>query len=277
MRRMTFGLAVLTSALHGCAEETEQPQGDEVAASARLATFELSNGNRLTLTELTSDGEIVVSETTPAGNGERFLIDDFPDASPLELFARLTPEGTDVPAHLVESATAEERAAWMGGRQSTREAGPARFRISVEELGWQPIAHVGGGSCDPQTGWQYFQDNHCNTFGPYGYGVSAEACSYAMGFTGWQHTSVGDMRHTYTRTAACEGTGRIRHWRLDGDDWVNVLDEIIPPDSVAHYYSYRKTNPTNRRTRAEPLDPFDTDAYVRLWTRFFSQVVANAP
>jgi hypothetical protein len=56
----------------------------------------MSNNNRLSMTGL-ADGEIVLIETTPAGSGERFVVDDFPGASPLELFVRLTPEGTAVP------------------------------------------------------------------------------------------------------------------------------------------------------------------------------------
>lgn len=277
MRWMTFGLMTFASALHGCAEDAEQPEDNGVGESVKLASFKMSNGNNLTLTALTSDGEIVVMETTPAGAGERFLVDDLPGASPLELFTRLTPEGTQVPEGIAKSATDEERAAWMSQRQITRETGAQAFRIDVAELGWQPIAAAGGGSCNSETGAQYFEDNHCGQLGPYGYGVSAEACDNGVAYNYWQRTA-GDMRHTYTRTAACNGTGRIRHWRLDSGDWHNVLDEAIAPDTVATYYSYRKGGlKQDRRARSEPIDPFDTNAYVRQWVKFFDQVVSNAP
>lgn len=279
MRSTTLALMTLASALHGCAQDTDQLEDSTPAASEKLATFKMSNGNALSMTAL-DDGEIVVMETTPAGAGERFVVDDFPGASPLELFTRLTPEGTGVPAGIAASATDAERAAWMSQRQIARPAGGARtFRLDVADLGWQPIANAdpGLGSCNPDTGAAYFEDNHCNQLGPYGYGAGAEYCDNGKAFNYWQRTDT-DMRHTYTRTAACDGTGWIRHWRLDSGDWHNVLDEAIEPNTVATYYSYRKGGlKQDRRARSEPLDPFDTNAYVRQWVRFFDQVVSNAP
>lgn len=283
MRRTTFGLAMIASALYGCAQDAEHPQIDEASErgdAEKLASFKLSNGNRLSLTGL-ADGEIVVMETTPAGSGERFVVDDFPGASPLELFTRLTPEGTAVPEGIAASATAEERAAWMSQRQiaDSGAGAPQTFRFDVADLGWQPIASAapGQGSCDPTTGATYFEDHHCYQSGPYGYGVSAEACDNGKAFNYWQRTAT-NMRYTYTRTAACDGTGWIRHWRLDSGDWYSVLDEAIEANTVATYYSYRKSGlKQDRRARSEPLDPFDTDAYVRQWVQFYDQVVSNAP
>ena len=280
MRLMTVCLATFASALYGCAQNSETLEDNTTGESEKLASFKMSNGNVLTMTELSGDGEIVVMETTPAGGGERFVVDDFPGASPLELFTRLTPEGTKVPAGIASSATAEERAAWMSQRQIAGETGAPAFRLDVAaKLGWQPIANAdpGLGSCNPDTGAAYFEDNHCDQWGPYGYGAGAEACDNGKAFNYWQRTA-GDMRHTYTRTAACDGTGWIRHWRLDSGDWHNVLDEAIEPNTVATYYSYRKGGlKQDRRARSEPFDPFDTNAYVRQWVKFFDQVVSNAP
>lgn len=281
MRKTTFGLAMIASALYGCAQDDEQPQIDEASESGeaeKLASFKLSNGNSLSMTEL-ADGEIAVMETTPAGSGERFVVDDFPGASPLELFTRLTPEGTAVPEGIAASATAEERAAWMSQRQVAGGGAAQTFRLDVADLGWQPIANAvpGQGSCNPDTGAAYFEDHHCGQAGPYGYGVTAEACDNGKAFNYWQRTA-DSMRHTYTRTAACDGTGWIRHWRLDSGDWHKVLDEPIEPNTVATYYSYRKSGlKQDRRARSEPLDPFDTNAYVRQWVKFYDQVVSNAP
>lgn len=277
-----FGVAVFTTALFGCAQDaTQTDEASDAAQSETLASFEMSNGNRLSLTGLT-DGEIVVMETTPAGNGERFVVDDFPGASPLELFARLTPEGTPVPERIAASATAEDRATWMRQRPTARDASAPGFdfNFDVADLGWaKPVASAtpGLGSCNPTTGADYFEDNHCGQLGPYGYGASWQACDADKSFSYWQH-SPDNMRHTYTRTAACDGTGRIRHSRYYSGDWHTVLDETIEPNTVATYYSYTTgTVKQPRRARAEPLDPYDTDAYVRLWAKFFDQVVSNAP
>lgn len=283
MKLMTFGLAMLAGSLYGCAQgpdsEIDRSEDGASATSVKLASFKLSNGNVLTMTELTSDGEIIVGETTPAGGGERFVVDDFPGASPLELFARLAPAGAAVPERIVASATAEDRAAWMGGRQISREAGVATFRLNIEKLGWQPVANAvpGQGSCDPSTGYQYFEDHHCYQMGPYGYGSTVEHCNNGKSFSYWQQ-SEDAMRHTYTRTAACDGTGRIRHSRIDGGDWLTVLDEPIEANTVATWVSYRKDGlKKDRRARSEPIDPLDTNAYVRQWSKFFDQVVDNAP
>jgi len=279
MRPTMFGVAMIATALYGCAQDAAQiDEESESGQAEKLASFKVSNGNRLSMTGL-ADGEIVLMETTPAGSGERFVVDDFPGASPLELFVRLTPEGTAVPEGIAASATAEERAAWMSQRQVAGGGAAPGFYLDVAELSWQPIANAdpGQGSCDPDTGAAYFEDHHCGQAGPYGYGVTVEACDSGKAFNWWQR-SVDSMRHTYTRTAACDGTGRIRHSRYYSGDWHTVLDEAIEPNTVATYYSYHQgVLKHDRRARSEPLDPFDTDAYVRQWAKFYDQVVSNAP
>ena len=268
MRLTTLGLTI--TALCGCAQD-----GAEVSEAEKLVTFEMSNGNRLSMTGL-ADGEIILMETTPAGSGERFVADDFPGASPLELFVRLTPERTAVPARIAASATDADRAAWMGERPIANADAPV-IPVDVADLGWQPIANAAGqGSCNPDTGAAYFEDNHCGQWGPYGYGVNAEHCDNGKAFNYWQRTE-GNMRHTYTRTAACDGSGRIRHSRYY-NGWDTIVDEIIEPNTVATYWSYKKSGVKHdRRARSEPWDPYDTNAYVRQWVIFFDQVVDNAP
>jgi hypothetical protein len=274
--RRELGLATIACALLGCTET-----GDKLVdtTNIQLARFELSNGNRLTLTSIAPDNEIIVSETTPAGEGERFVVDDYPGATPLELFARLTPAEIAVPPLLADSATDADRATWMAQRQIGTTPGAGEFYLDVEELGWQPVsaAAPGNGSCNSATGYLYFEDHHCDTAGGYGYGVAEEDCDNTASFSYWQRSSAAKMRHTYTRSAVCNGTGWIRHSRYSSG-WLTVLDEPIEENTVATYYSYRKSGLKQyRRSRVEPLDPFDADAYVRLWTIFQDQVVANAP
>ena len=277
MRLTTLGLTIITTALAGCAQDgTQIDDTSEASEAEKLVFFEMSNGNRLTMTGL-PDGEIILMETTPAGNNERFVVDDFPGASPLELFVRLTPEGTAVPARIAASATDEERAAWMSQRQIANAEAPI-LRLDVADLGWQPIANAtpGLGSCNPDTGAAFFEDNHCGQWGPYGYGVHVDRCDDGKAFNYWQRTE-DNMRHQYTRTAACDGTGRIRHSRYY-NGWDTIIDETIEPNTVAVYYSYKKSGVKHdRRARSEPWDPYDSDAYVRQWVIFFDQVVSNAP
>ena len=275
-------LALSTGAttLLGCAETGDEPTATASNTNVQLARFELSNGNRLTLTSIAPDNEIIISETAPAGEGERFLVDDYPGATPLELFARLAPAGTEVPRLLAESATDADRATWMAQRTLGTTPGAGDIYLDVADLGWQPIsaAAPGSGSCDPETGYLYFEDHHCGTMGPYGYGVTEVDCDNTASFDYWQRSSSDQMRHTYTRAAACNGTGRIRHSRYSSGSWHTVLDEPIEENTVATYYSYQKSGLKHyRRARVEPIDPLDSNAYVRLWTRFFDQVVANAP
>ena len=142
----------------------------------------------------------------------------------------------------------------MRQRPIARDVIAPKFDFDVADLGWKPVlsATPGLGSCNPTTGADYFEDNHCGQLGPYGYGASWEACDAGKAFNYWQH-SPDNMRHTYTRTAACDGTGWIRHSRYYGGSWHTVLDETIEPNTVATYYSYT-TVPSNsrRRARAEP-------------------------
>ncbi|MEZ4403661.1 MAG: hypothetical protein R3B06_26795 [Kofleriaceae bacterium] len=275
---MELGMAILACAVVGCTDSTDELDVTPTVTSAVVATFEMSNGNRLRMTSI-GDDEIVVTETTPAGAGERFVMDDFPGATPLELFARLAPADAAVPATLVDLASDADRATWMAQRTTATTPGVDPIRLDTSQLGWQAVAATPGlGSCDPSTGYQYFEDHHCGQAGPYGYGVTEEYCDNGKAFNYWQRSTAGDMRHTYTRTAACDGTGRIRHSRLKVSGWFTVLDELIEANTVATYYSYTTGGVAqNRRSRAEPYDPFDTDAYVRLWSKFYSQVISNAP
>jgi hypothetical protein len=280
MRKNTcIGLAAMGFALQGCASGADMDTAEGAGAEADavvLASFELSNGNTVTLTGLPGLGEILVNENAPAGGGEQFLIEDQPAAGPLELFARLTPAGTPVPQMIHDLASDEERATWLGKREVVAEPAAETFEVDIAELGWTPITILSGGSCDPVTGQQYFEDNHCGTMGPYGYGVTETDCDSGMWLT-LQRTSADTMRHTYTRIAACNGTGRIRHSRDTISGFETVLDELVPANSVASYYSYRTGLKHYRRARFERYDPYDDDAYVRGWTRFFDQVTENAP
>lgn len=274
-----LGLAAMGIALLGCAHEADQDAveitGPE-AYSVVLASFELSNGNTVTLTGLPELDEIMVSEIAPAGRGERFLVADQPAAGPLELFARLSPAGTPVPQMILDLAGDEEIAAWLGQREVAAELEAGRFHVDIADLGWAPITTASGGSCNATEGQAYFEDNHCGTMGPYGYGTTETDCDSGK-WISLQRTSANQMRHTYTRIAACNGTGRIRHSRDTASGFETFLDEPVPADSVATYYSYRKLGTYYRRAAFNVLDPFDDDAYVRGWTRYFEQVTANAP
>lgn len=286
--RTTFGLIgflAMGLAGFGCADDGDVTylQGDDPVEfetdveSVVLASFTLSNGNTIRMIGLPELDEIFVGENTAAGQGEQFFTEDQPAAGPLELFARLTPEGTPVPRMIAELASDAERVAWLGERATVGDQDMGDYFVDIADLGWAPIAAKAGGSCDSATGYIYFEDNHCGTMGPYGYGVTEIDCDN----TAWlsvQRTSADKMRHTYTRTAACNGTGRIRHSRDTASGWSTILDEPIPANSVSTYYSYKKsTLKYYRRARAERIDPYDSDAYVRNWTRYFSQVTSNAP
>lgn len=281
MRKTTcLGLAAMGMTLLGCAHEADLDMSDGAGADADavvLASFELSNGNTVTMTGLPGFGEILVNEIAPAGKGERFLVEEQPAAGPLELFARLTPAGTPVPQMIYDLARDEERATWLGQREVVDEPAATPFQVDAARLGLPSIVIASGaGSCDSATGAQYFDDHHCDTMGPYGYGATETRCDKTAEPM-HNFDSPSPMRHTYTRMAACNGTGRIRHSRETISGFTTVLDELVPPNSIATYVSYRTGLKDVRRARAEVYDPFDGDAYVRLWTRFFDQVTADAP
>jgi hypothetical protein len=176
---------------------------------------------------------------------------------------------------LAEIADESERAALLGDREVSAEAASLSYDVDVADIGWAPVVAKGSGSCSSSTGAQYFADNHCGTAGPYGYGVTEEDCDNGQ-WTSLQRTSAAKMKHTYTRIAACNGPGRQRHSRKKVSGWNTHLDVAVPTDSINIWYSYYKSSLRYYR-RAN----FDTTggagAYVRGWTKYYDNVVSNAP
>lgn len=276
------GRVVVSSALAlvavGCVEERDDSavhimSPDEEAVE--LASFELSNGNTIIMIGMPESGAVHVGETAPAGRGEQLFLDSEP-RSPLAVFVTLAPQDAPVPQMLADLSDADERAVLLREREVVAEVDGFHYYVDIGELGWTPaVDKSGGGSCSSTTGAQYFADNHCGTMGPYGYGVTETDCDNGQWWN-LQRSSAAKMKHTYTRIAACNGPGRMRHSRKKVSGWNTHLDVSVPANSVTSWYSYYKSAIRYYR-RANFDRSAGGSAYVRGWTRYFDNVVSNAP
>lgn len=260
----------------GCSQASDIDITSEESESIVLASFDISNGNTVTIVGLPELDRVYLSETTPAGPAEQLIFAaDSGQDSLLERFLLLTPAGTPVPRLIADLAEPEQHEL-LAGRDiiPDHEAG-GHYEVDLATLGISlpPVSKAAGGSCGTG-GADYFEDNHCDTYGPYGYGSSQKACDNGAYYNGIQRTSTVAMRYTYTRMAACNGTAKVRHYHHTITGWHNHFTAVVAADTVTHWYSYQKGLKHDRRAR---FDPLEAGAYVRGWTVFYDQITSNAP
>lgn len=260
-----------------------------------LARIELSDGRLIQFLVASRSGEIFVGETVEAGQESR-LPERWPP-TPLQYFLQLTPRDVPVPEALLgyddwatpPASSPDDRVQRSESGQDerpspdsadTRKAGAIADEVAdrgiVETLASIVFVDVApddsgtsasGGSCGAQ-GQAEFEQGHCDTLGPYGYGIGEGDCDSGLS-SSIQRSSARRMRHTYTRIAACGVSGKVVHRYSTNGGWVTQFSAVGAPDTVTSWYSYKTGVARHRRANFERLG---NSGGVRGWTHFFQQV-----
>lgn len=288
--KMAAALAVLLSTITPAAEVEHRPfllTGP--AAVQTLAELRFSNGNVVQFVLTPETGEVVYIETTAAGPNESFFFTE-EDNTPLERFLALTADYVPVPRALIEASREDDAnsgdgtdanpaansdrqpAAWeehLARRHQVDQVSAPVF-VEIGKIGKSPQRSAAGqGSCQSgSAGADYFEDHHCGTLGPYGYGEGEGDCD--KGLYSWiQRTSSEPMRHTWTKMAACGVGGKVIHSRNSAGGFTTVFTGISPADTVTGFWSKRSGIAWKRRARFERQG---SSGGVRGWTHFFKQI-----
>ena len=260
-----------------------------------LAEIETADGRFVQFIAFPADGEIVYGETVSAGADEARL--SVPTGTALDRFLELTPEHVPVPRLLAElDGLFEAPGDSVGdGRVNTREGAaegtPRESELSaynrrvadsiarrglVEQLS-APLrlnllrsgsaAKAGGGSCGAD-GKNFFEQNHCDTLGPGGYGVGQGHCDSSLSAS-IQRTSTIRMRHTYTRMVTCGTSGTVKHRYSKVGGWHLQFTSLQTPNTVT---SWATSKGGAARFRRASFERIGNVGGIRGWTHFFKQL-----
>lgn len=301
VRNMMLTVGLGMTAMAGATTETGSELGLEYAASGHtLAEIYLSNGNTVKFIEVPKLATVFMGEIVPTGSNEVFVL-DLVEGDFLQKFLQLTPEHVSVPQKLIDISLSEqqEESDYLGpvdaekstltpmtveavlGKQTATLLADRAVTVQLSEPVYMDLSELGietapntkaagQGSCNNNTGYQYFEDNHCYTIGSQGYGQSEGYCYNGMS-SSIQKTSDQAMRTTYTRHATCgSGEGRIRHSRNSASGFFTYFDHNSAANTVETWQSKKSGWAWKRRANFNKLSG---SGYVRAWVKYFKEVV----
>ena len=232
----------------------------------KIASIELPGARQLEFYAVPEDGEIEIVEIAPSGE-EAMYVGKKRDL--IDIYLEVAPEGSPVPKVFLDVASADTRAESDFIAEDT-------FKSTIIEdqqiLGLtEPVQAASVGYCtNSPAGVLYFTQHSCksqnlrNSFCDPGSHISGG------GWLELVRQSSDKKRKSYSRTAACGGTGQAKHyyWSSFSGSWKTKRTYEIGANSQI-WREAKGASKRFRRIRHKTHHPL-TGGFIRAWSEFYN-------
>ncbi len=240
---------------------------EEVEAE-RVAFFEFPDNRQVHFFAVPEDREVEVVEIAPSGQQSKYVNRD---SSILDIFLKIAPEGSPVPETILDVASDDGRDVSNFTVTDVIED-TVIPKQPLDLTGTSQVAAVGYCTNSP-AGVLYFTQHSCKNENLQTSFCDAGSFINGGGWLELNRMNSSKKKKSYSRTAACVGSGQAKHyywgWSVSQNKWTWKTKKTIEIGANSQIWKTAKGAKRWRRIRHLTYHPL-TGGFIRAWSEFYN-------